>query len=503
MVDVHLRHIDYVHIKVETEPGILMELAEHLTFFAPNYKYSPKFKAKVWDGRISCINRLSGYCFAGLAQKIKKFCDSRNYSISFDTELYYDNISRKELQDHVDTLHLPSAITPREYQFESVLKCIKSKRRLLLSPTSSGKSLIIYLIGSWYKREKKLIIVPTAGLVAQFEGDLRDYGFKGDIVTSVGGLSKDNDIKSDYVITTWQSLNNGKTKMPKQWYSQFDCVFGDEAHGSSAACVKEILSNMNHCQYRFGTTGTLSDDGLSNATIEGLFGPQYRSISTEEMIKKNYASKLKIKCLVLKYETDVIQDLRSKFNEIDKTAKSKGSQKYAAEIELITNNPARNKFLKNLILSLNGNRLVFFKMLEHGRLLLETLSEEQEHVYHIDGSVSATKREQIRKDLEENENCILLGSLGTVSTGVNIKRLHHMIAASPSKSKIKVLQSIGRMLRLHSEKEESGAVLYDIVDDLSAGSFKNYALAHFIDRCKIYDAEAFDYEIYSIKIKSI
>lgn len=501
MVDVHLRHIDYVHIKVETEPGILMELAEHLTYFAPNYKYHPKFKAKMWDGKISCINRLSGYCFAGLAQRIKKFCDSRQYSISFDDELYYDNISRKELQDHIDTLHLPADRTPRDYQFESVLKCIKSKRRLLLSPTSSGKSLIIYLIGSWYKREKKLIIVPTAGLVGQFEGDLRDYGFTGDISTSIGGLDKSNDIDADFVITTWQSLNNGKSKMPKQWYNQFDVVFGDEAHGSSASCVKEILSNLNFCKYRFGTTGTLSDDGLSNATIEGLFGPQYKSISTEEMIEKKYASKLKIKCLILKYETDVVQDLRATFNEIDKSGKGKGSQKYSAEIDLITNNVARNKFIKNLVLSLKGNRLVFFKTIEHGKLLLEMLSEEQDHVYHVDGSVSPTKREQIRKDLEENENCILLGSLGTTSTGVNIKRLHSMIAASPSKSKIKVLQSIGRMLRLHAEKEESGAVLYDIVDNLSAGSFNNYALNHFMDRCKIYDAEGFDYEIYHIKLK--
>ena len=366
---------------------------------------------------------------------------------------------------------------------------------------NSGKSLIIYLIGSWYKHEKKLIIVPTAGLVSQFESDLRDYGFKGDIVTSIGGLSKDNDIEADFVVTTWQALNSGKAKMPKQWYNQFGCVFGDEAHGSSANSVKEILSNMNNCQYRFGTTGTLSDDGLSNATIEGLFGPQYKSISTEEMIKKNYASKLKIKCLVLKYDTDVIQELRAQFNEIDKTAKSKGSQKYAAEIDLITNNPARNKFIKNLVLSLKGNRLVFFKTIEHGKLLLEMLSEEQDHVYHVDGSVSPAKREQIRKDLEENENCILLGSLGTTSTGVNIKRLHSMIAASPSKSKIKVLQSIGRMLRLHAEKEESGAVLYDIVDNLSAGSFNNYALTHFMDRCKIYDSEGFDYTIYNISLK--
>lgn len=506
MTDVHLRHIDCVHIKVETEPGILMELSEHFTRFAPNYKFHPKFKSKMWDGKISLINRLSGYCYAGLAQKIKKFCDSRGYSMSFDDELYYDNISRKELQDHIDSLGLPSKLSVREYQFESSLKCIKSKRRLLLSPTSSGKSLMIYIIGSWYKDLKKLIIVPTTGLVNQFEDDLRDYGFKGNIITSIGGLNKANNINAEYVITTWQSLNNGKSKMPKSWYEQFDVVFGDEAHGAQAKSMIEILSNMTTTEYRFGTTGTLDDNDLNNLTIEGLFGPQYKSISTDEMIKNKFASKLKIKCLILKYDPDVVADLKKSFKEIEDEAKDKGkknqtgSKKYSAEIDLITNNAQRNKYIKNLTLSLKGNKLVFFKKIEHGHLLLESLSEA-DRVFHIDGSVSPDKREKIRKDIEKYDDCILLGSLGTVSTGVNIKRLHHMIAASPSKSKIKVLQSIGRMLRLHEEKEETGAVLYDIVDDLSTGSFKNYSLLHFLERCKIYDSEKFDYEIYNIRIK--
>ena len=213
-------------MKVCADPSLIMELAEELTFYIPNHKYHPKVKAKVWDGRLSLINRLSGYCYVGLSQRIKKFCESRSYEFTFDDELYYDNVSRKELEDHITSLKIPEKFLSRDYQFESVLKCIKSKRRLLLSPTSSGKSMMIYLIASWYK-QKTLIIVPTTGLVTQFEGDLRDYGFKGKIVTSIGGLLRDNDIDAEVVITTWQSLNNGKSKMPKAWYNQFKVVFGD------------------------------------------------------------------------------------------------------------------------------------------------------------------------------------------------------------------------------------------------------------------------------------
>jgi superfamily II DNA or RNA helicase len=112
--------------------------------------------------------------------------------------------------------------------------------------------------------------------------------------------------------------------------------------------------------------------------------------------------------------------------------------------------------------------------------------------------VSGSEREDIRKAIEEEENAILIASLGTTSTGVSIKKLHHMIAASPSKSKIKVLQSIGRMLRMHEQKEQ--AVLYDIVDDLSYKSHQNFTLKHFLERSKIYDAEKFDYEIYNVKV---
>lgn len=501
MDKIHLQYVNDVHMKVCADPAIIMELAEEFTHYIPNHKYHPKVKARVWDGRMSLVNRLSGYCYVGLSRRIKKFCDSRGYQFTFDDELYYDNISRNELENHIKSLNIPEKFLSRDYQFESVLKCIKSKRRLLLSPTSSGKSMMIYLIASWYKK-KTLIIVPTTGLVTQFEGDLRDYGFKGNIVTSIGGLDKSNNINADIVVTTWQSLNNGKTKMPRSWYDQFRVVFGDEAHGYKATCAIEILSNLLHCRYRFGTTGTLDDDQpLNNLTIEGLFGPIYKAISTSDMIDKGYASKLKIKCIILRHNNESIKDVKDLFAEIDadKSAKSKGSQKYAAEMDYLIRHEARNKFIKNLASSLKGNKLVFFKRIEHGEILKELL-QESSNTFHIDGSVSPTKREQIRKQIEEEDNCILVASMNTTATGVSINRLKHMIASSPSKSKIKVLQAIGRMLRLHEEKSEDGATLYDIVDDMSSKSFDNYSLKHFRDRCKIYDSEKFEYTIYQVKL---
>lgn len=489
MSDVHLRYINDVHVKVVAEPSIMMELSDHFTYFADNYKFHPKYRARMWDGKIRLINGLSGVVYAGLAQRIKKFCDARDYTFSFDDELLYDNVSEHELKQFIESLNIPERYASRDYQFKSILKCIRSNRRTLLSPTSSGKSLMIYIISQWYAQKYKvkgLIVVPTIGLVTQMESDFRDYGYTGDIHSSIGGLSTDNDIPADMVITTWQSLNNGKSKKPKNWYRQFGLVFGDEAHGCKATSLIQILSSLEACKYRFGTTGTLDGQPLNEATIEGLFGPKFKSISTKELMDQGYVTKLKIKCIVLKYPENIAQQVKVK--------------SYQEEVDFLVNCEARNKFLKNLTLSLQGNKLLFFRIIDHGRILNQLISADSDHnVFYIDGSVSGDQRESIRKAIEDEHNATLIASLGTTSTGVSINKLHHMIAASPSKSKIKVLQSIGRMLRLHDSKEE--AILYDIVDDLSYKSHQNFTLKHFAERAKIYDSEKFDYEIYNVRLK--
>ena len=485
MSKVHLKYVNNVHVKVECEPSTLAELSDQFTFYAENYKFHPKYRARMWDGKIRLVNGLTAYVYAGLAKHIKKFCDSRGYKFTFDDELYYENVSEHELRAFIETLGIPKKYAIRDYQFDSVLKCIRTGRRTLVSPTSSGKSLMIYVLMRWYQEHKGLVIVPSIGLVGQMESDFRDYGYTGNIHLSTQGLSKENNIPCDLVITTWQSLNNGKTKMPKKWYEQFGVVFGDEAHHAKAMSLVQILSSMVSCKYRFGTTGTLDGTPLNEHTIEGLFGPKYSAVTTKDLMDSGYVSKLKIKCIVLKYPEQICRDVKGK--------------SYNEEIDFLVNNATRNKFIRNLSLSLKGNKLVFFRIIDHGKQLLDSVHDSgASNVFYIDGSVSGSEREDIRKAIEEEENAILIASLGTTSTGVSIKKLHHMIAASPSKSKIKVLQSIGRMLRMHEQKEQ--AILYDIVDDLSYKSHQNFTLKHFLERSKIYDAEKFDYEIYNVKV---
>lgn len=487
METVHLRAIDEVNMKIETDAGTLMEIADAFTFFADNYKFSPKYKARIWDGKISLVNRYTGIVYRGLAHRVKKFCDNRNYKVTFCDNMIYDNVHENEVKEHLEKI-TPKHIEYRQYQFDSILKCLRSKRRTLESPTSSGKSYMIYALSTWYSNEKSLLIVPSIGLVEQMAADFIEYGYKGVIHKSTDGLSKSNDIPADVVITTWQSLNNGKTKMPESWYQQFGVVFGDECHGYKATCLIQIMKSLKNCKYRFGTTGTLDDNTLNTYTIEGLFGPRYKSTSTRELIDAGYASKLKIKCIVLTY------------SEADKKA-AKGLD-YHQEIDFLVNHKGRTNYIKNLVLSLSGNKLLFFKKIDHGQILYNAIlsgKKEKDSVFLIDGSVDKDDRERIRLALENEDNSTLVASLGTTSTGVSIKKLMRMIVAAPSKGKIKILQSIGRMLRQHKEKEM--AVVYDIIDDLSNGKKENYTLKHFRERLKIYENEEFDYEIYNVKLK--
>ena len=351
---------------------------------------------------------------------------------------------------------------------------------------------MIYLLHTWYK-EKTLLIVPSIGLVQQMHDDFRSYGYQGKIACSTDGMNRSGEIDADIVITTWQALDNGNTKVPKSWYSQFDVIIGDEAHGAKAKCFQNIMTSADSIRYRFGTTGTLPDDALSKMTVQGLFGPTFQVTTTREMIDDGYATNIKIKAIVLEYPEHV----RREFHKKSPDSSGKLVKKtYAEEIDFICEYENRTKFIKKLAESLVGNKLIFFRIIKHGEAIYNSF-DNKENVFYIDGGVK--NRNEIRLSIEEEENATLIASLGTTSTGVSIKKLHYMISAAPMKAKIKLLQSIGRMLRQHNQKEE--AIMYDIVDDLSWKKQKNFALKHFEERAKIYDSEQFDWEVFKIKIK--
>ncbi len=341
---------------------------------------------------------------------------------------------------------------------------------------------MIYSLARYYVGQGKniLVVVPTTSLVEQMYKDFAEYGLDAENYCHkiYSGREKYDD--RPIVITTWQSIY----KLERSWFERFDVVIGDEAHLFKSKSLIQIMTKLHHAKYRFGFTGTLDGTQTHKWVLEGLFGPSYKVTRTDELMRQGHLSQLDIQCLVLKHPPQTFEV-------------------YNDEIEYLISHTQRNNFIKNLTLDLKGNTLVLFSRVEaHGQVLYDQINNnkgDNRKVFFIHGGIDAEQRERVREITERENNAIIVASYGTFSTGINIKNLHNVIFASPSKSRIRNLQSIGRVLRKGKDKVK--ATLYDIADDCSTKSRRNYTLNHFIERIKIYNEENFNYEIITIQLK--
>ncbi len=487
--DVHLKYINDAYIKIDAEPWLVREISDQLTFFAPNYKFHPKYKARAWDGKINLVNNISGHVYAGLFRHIIDYCLTKKYNITVDDLLFNADVSVDQVRQFIADQGLPDSYEVRDYQLDALVKALRTRRRTLESPTSSGKSLIIYLLMRWYQK-RTLIIVPSTGLVAQMKSDFEEYGYTQPIICSTGGRT--DRVEEDCYITTWQSVHKIPKQQKQQWLNQFDVVIGDEAHNCQAASLIGILSNMTSTKYRFGLTGTLPQNDLSRNTIIGLFGPVYNVTTTKKLMEQGHVADLKIKAIVLRHTKEVVDQVKQISNTKDKKSV------YAKEVKQVLYCPKRMQFIKNLALSLKGNTLILFRYQAHGKEIFNLLVDHVPNLYYIDKDTPAAQREQIRHNLNVQPNAIGVVSFATTATGYSVKNIHNIISASPTKGRIRLLQSIGRVLRTHESKVV--ATFYDIVDDASYNKKNNLILHHFHERAKIYDAEQLPYKIYGVKL---
>ena len=496
-----LSQVNEVYMRVKCEKHIAQEISEFFTFFVPGHQFVPAFRNKIWDGKIRLFDLRNGQLYIGLLNYLEEFCESRDYTIGYHENAAYlgieDDFSVYHTKKFASNLNLHSRgqkIEIRDHQVDALCHAMQKRRTLLLSPTASGKSLIIYLLVRQlldYKNFKGLIIVPTTSLVEQLYSDFADYssGNDFDVTKTVHRIYQGKDKNSESAklyISTWQSLY----QMPASYFEQFDYVIGDEAHLFKAQSLTTILTSCINAQYRIGLTGTLDGTKTHKLVLEGLFGSTKRVITTKELIDKNELSKFEIKCLILKHPDEICLEMKSK--------------DYQAEIQYLIANEQRNKFIKNLAVSLGNNTLILYQMVaKHGQILYDMIKNTEKigerKVFFISGNTETEDRENIRKIMETENDAIVVASFGTFSTGINIRNLHNIIFASPSKSRVRNLQSIGRGLRQSENKEI--ATLYDIADDLRYKKHMNFTLKHFVERVKIYTDEKFPFKTYKIGLK--
>lgn len=496
MTTLYIDKKDNVHARLTCDDaGFLMSLYEHFSRFVDGYIFSPQYKNRIWDGKIHFYNRMTREIYLGLVNRVIDYAKQEGIKVKLDPEIITSfsdaSITKQDVYNYLDALQASNGkgdlLEQRDYQRDAVATIVMRKRRMIASPTSSGKSFIIYsacryLLEHELKRnEQILIVVPTIGLIKQMKSDMIEYSLINkwaayDHITEYGG-GKKNDT-GRIVVATWQSLY----KKPQEFFDRFRVLMVDEAHQAKAKSLVEIGKMCVNAEYRIGLSGSFEQDETTEMTLNGLFANRTVTITTRDMIDKGYAAQLEIECIQLKHD-----EMPS------------GKLDWQTEIEYLITNKRRNEFIINLADGLKGNTLILFERVEkHGLPLYELAKKlSDKKIYIIYGKVDVDEREEIRKILEKEKDAILLASYKTFATGSNVKNLENIVFASPTKSFTRVIQSIGRGLRQNVGKVK--CTLYDIFDYL-CGDRKNiktcnHTFYHFSERVKIYGYEKHPYNV--------
>ena len=472
---VKVSKIDDVFMKVDCDDGLARDLYDFFSYTVPNAKFMPSYRNKFWDGKVRLFSLKTKKIYIGLLPYVDEFCRERGFDFGGIEDVIGIKTREKVSQSWLADLKLP--FEPRDYQIDALNETIQYGRQLLLSPTASGKSLIIYLLARYYDK-KTIIIVPTTSLVEQLSKDFKEYGYDKDVCKIYSGQPV---FPADITISTWQSF----AKAPKEILQGFDVVIGDEAHLFKAQTLKGILEKMKTTAVRIGTTGTLDGSEVHRLQLEGLFGPVKKVITSKELMDSGTIANLKIDCVILRH-----------------TKQKKMT--YQEEMDYLVSCDSRNQFITNLVGSLRGNTLVLFQYIEkHGQPLWEMFNpmvgRMNGTLHYVHGGTDTEDRETVREIVDsprKKKNNVILASYGTFSTGINIKKIDNVVFASPSKSRIRNLQSIGRGLRKTTGKTEMR--LFDIADDLQCD---NYTLNHLKERINIYNEENFSYNIQQFDLK--
>lgn len=504
MTDIKVHFYDFSHVRIECDESTFYELRDFFSFEADGYKFNPKYRYGQWDGRIRLLdyNRLLPY---GLVGQIKKFCSNMSYSVWIDPKIFEtEDLTREDFDAWLSKQEIYSGnakIEPHWYQKDAVYEGLVNRRRILNLPTSAGKSLIQALLARYYLENyegKILIIVPTTALTTQMANDFVDYRlFSHSMIKKIGGgADKADKSKNDapIIVGTWQTV----VKQPKEWFSQFGMMMNDECHLATGKSISSIISGLNNCMFKFGLSGSLRDGKANVMQYVGMFGEIFRPVSTSKLMEDGQVTELKINSIFLRYPDEFATKLKGKT--------------YQEEVKIITGLKRRTKWIAQLSVKLakkDENAFVMFKHVTHGKEIFEAIKElGYEKVYYVSGEVDTETRNALKVMAENGKGIIIVASYGVFSTGISVKNLHHVIFAHGVKSKIIVLQTVGRVLRKHGSK--AVATVWDLIDDAGVKpkslntkkkyTHLNYLLKHGIDRIQRYADEKFNYVMKTINL---
>jgi superfamily II DNA or RNA helicase len=491
----------------------------------------------VWDGKQTYFR--NGKINLGLWKEALKGCQEIDMPFIMENKADFPlnrDVTLEKVQDFCNDYFKEHKVRtkdgswipfkPYDHQVEAAFKILKNRFCMAEVATSGGKSLIIsivmfYTLKNIDPNAKFLIIVPSITLVTQFYDNIIEYNH------GVNNLLEMRDKKIDHIINgthlpcdirveevmsekprkysgtenanvyigTYQSLE----KWPKEFFQQFHTVITDEAHGAKAKTITTILQKTFKYAYsRFGVSGTFpEDDTCEILTIQAVLGPKITEVSATELKNKGIITPMDIKVVVMNHD-----DLD--FNERVEQIRKGGYGKEAFEIEkdYIHISDKRLDFIKKIVDKCDSNTLLLFHTIEYGQKIFNRLSTElqDKEFFYIDGEISGKKREVIKKQMEETNGKVkvLVASYGTLSTGVSINAIFNVVFTDSFKSEQIIIQSIGRALRLHSDKKK--AMIFDLVDVFNQTNFNNILYRHFKEREKFYIKRDYPYKIIKVNL---
>ncbi len=472
-----IKKINEVNCQIICDASIAKEINGKFRYRKPNYFFASSFKKGKWNGYINLFNVMDNTFPIGILPELIKYFTEAKYEYEIKGDFGSEEFSEFEALEFIKTLNIPKKYEIRDYQLKYFIKGVRNHRMIALSPTSSGKSLIIYLLYRYFKK-KTLIIVPSTTLVTQISNDFKDYGYEGNAHLIMEGESKNT--SESLIISTYQSIYNEKSV----WFDDKEAIIVDEVHTFQAKTLVNMMKKTLKTKIKIGFTGTLQEDELSLMSIKSTFGQIYKFISTKELIDRKFSTPVLFKILKLNHVNSLYKDNLLKID-------------YHDEISYLINSEERNNFIKNLAISLKGNTFIMFRHKIQGNKIFEKISNETKNpIFYIDGLNVTEERLDKIKEIENLENSICVCST-VFSTGINIKKLNNLIFIHPSKSRIRVLQSLGRGLRISPDKKI--LTIFDIGDDLIE-KIDNTTLLHLKERLKMYQDEELPYKEYLINL---
>lgn len=412
----------------------------------------------------------------GLISELYKFCNTKDIQFNIEDDVL--SILAPSLKKE-NTKNYNLKLDFRDYQQDIITKCINTGRGTVVLATAGGKTLtmaglIEYYYQNYSKNFKCLIIVPDLGLVNQTLGDFKEYGTS--FTTSKWTGKDELNLSTNVIVANLGILQSSKQDI--NWIEHIDLLIVDEVHKLRRGNkVNKILCKIKTVN-RFGFTGTLPPDNLDKWNIYGKIGPQLFEKKAHELRDEKYVVPAKVHVLELNYSTPTSQIYTG----------NNTNAYFLQESEFIRRSSFRNNLLAKLTGKLDNNTLILIDYIEHGELLFDILSKncKNKQIYFICGDVEVKERKKIQELMEQQKDIIIVAISKIFSTGINIKNLHYLVFASGGKAKIKIIQSIGRGLRLHNDKKE--LIIFDIADNL------RYGQRHVEHRLLLYDNEHIDYQ---------